>query len=285
MAVILSGLAGSVIPAILFSVMWLSRSGGLPQVLLALVISGCVSIVIGMLLLRRKLRNMGLNAPVGLKEILVISSPLMITSLTLTLRDRAGIWILGLFTTQTDIAVYGAAERLMVAVILPLLLVNSVIPPVIAELYARGERRNLEKTIRRVATLASIPAFAVLLGFLFFGPQILGLVYGNFYRQAGRILIVLSIAQLVNVWSGSCGIVLMMTGSQVTLMVITLVAGAVGVLLGAVLTYYHGALGMALAAAVALIVQNIGMWLSARINTGMWTHVSFVELSRNDRAR
>ncbi len=279
-AVLLSGLAGSALPALLLAVLWLARAGGLPQVLLVSVIAGGASILVGSWLLRRTTRGLGREGDIQLREMLIISAPLMVTGLIWTLKDRTAIWILGLFSTQADIAVYGAAERLMIIVVTPLLLVNFVIPPIVAEMYARGERRELEKTVRRVVSVASIPAFLALLVLLLFGSPILGLVYGDFYRQGDKILVILSIAQLVNVWAGSCGIVLMMTGHQVAMMLVTIFAGLVGIVLGVVLTFQFGASGMAIAASLSLVVQNVGMWLSAKRNSGIWTHVSLGELLR-----
>ena len=279
-AVLLSGLAGSAIPAVLLGTLWLARAGSLPQVLLVPVIAGGVSILVGSWLLRRTTRGLGRDGELQLREVLIISAPLMVTSLIWTLKDRTAIWILGLFSTQADIAVYGAAERLMLMVVTPLLLVNFVIPPIVAEMYAQGERSQLEKTVRRVVTLASIPAFLALLVLLLFGSPILGLVYGDFYRQGDKILVILSVAQLVNVWAGSCGIVLMMTGYQVAMMQVTVFAGLVGIVLGVVLTSQFGASGMAIAASTALVVQNVGMWLSAKSKAGIWTHVSLGELLR-----
>ncbi|NIR58784.1 MAG: flippase, partial [Gammaproteobacteria bacterium] len=55
------------------------------------------------------------------------------------------------------------------------------VPPYIAELYARGEKRRLERILRQTAALAGIPAIVVLVAFIFFGGPILGTFYPDSY--------------------------------------------------------------------------------------------------------
>jgi O-antigen/teichoic acid export membrane protein len=145
-------------------------------------------------------------------------------------------------------------------------------------MYAQGKKQELERMLRTVATLAGIPAFLILVGFIFLGGPILNLMFGSYYRDGAAILALLSIGQLVNVWAGSCGITLMMTGNQVTMMVVASICGAITVGIGIMVVGQYGATGVATAAAASLVLQNILMWLGARFTTGIWTHVGFTNL-------
>jgi O-antigen/teichoic acid export membrane protein len=154
-----------------------------------------------------------------------------------------------------------------------LMLVNLVVPPFIADLYARGERKRLERILRHTATLAGFPALLALAAFMLFGAPILGLVYGPAFREGATVLALLSLGRLVNVFTGSCGITMMMTGHQTKLMSITILTSALTVGGCLLVVRPFGTLGVAAAVCTGTIAQNIAMWLSTRYFTGMWTHV------------
>jgi O-antigen/teichoic acid export membrane protein len=104
------------------------------------------------------------------------------------------------------------------------------------------------------------------------GKPLLGIIYGDFYREGAIVLALLSLGQIVNVWAGSCGLTLMMTGHQRTMMGITVACGFF-VVAGAIwLVEGYGAAGVAAAAALAMILQNITMVLFAKQNTVVWTY-------------
>ena len=62
--------------------------------------------------------------------------PFLLIALTSFVLLSADVWILGFF--DQDVAVYGMASRLVTFVAMPLLVVNLVLPPIVAEMYARG---------------------------------------------------------------------------------------------------------------------------------------------------
>ena len=67
--------------------------------------------------------------------------------------------------------------------------------------------------LRTVATIAGLPALFALFTFIAFGDTLLFFIFGEFYVDAWVVLVVLSVGKLVNVWTGSCGVTLMMTGT------------------------------------------------------------------------
>lgn len=207
------------------------------------------------------------------KAMLVISAPLFVTIVMSTLRVQVDVWLLGAIASSQEVALYGAALRLVALVVTPLLVMNAVLPPIIAELSAQGKLPQLERLLRSVATLVGLPSLVILLLLSFGGAPILGLIYGEFYRQGATVLIILSVAQLLNVITGSCTLVLSMTGHQQVNMVITSVSALCAVVLGFFLTRYAGALGMAIASAVALTLQNLLSVLAVKRLLGIWTHV------------
>jgi O-antigen/teichoic acid export membrane protein len=91
--------------------------------------------------------------------------------------QTADIWILGALTSDTSDAVYANAYKLVTFVVMPLLVVNLVMPPIVAEMYAQGRTARLERTLRAFSTLSGVPSLLFLVGFMVLGKPILGLVY------------------------------------------------------------------------------------------------------------
>jgi O-antigen/teichoic acid export membrane protein len=244
--------------------------------------SSLASVMVAFWLLTRKvaaLPGRGRAAPrVGFGEILRVAAPILVVNLTLFVLEQAGLWVVGAFRPQEDVAVYGAAARLALLVEAPLVIVNAIVSPLIAEMYAQNRRRELESSLRAVATLSGIPASVVVLGCIFLGGPILGLVFGDYYRSGASVLALLSTAVLVSVWVGACHMSLMMTGHQTSLMVITFSWGIVTVVSSLALVGPYGITGVAAIVAAGVALQNISVLLWAKRVTGMWTHVGFTDL-------
>jgi O-antigen/teichoic acid export membrane protein len=207
------------------------------------------------------------------REVFAIAWPLLVTNVAIYLLGTGvDLWVLGAFRPHQDVAIYGAASRLMFLVVTPFLIMQGVVAPIVAELAARGRMRELERTVRFVATLTGIPAFFSLVAFLVAGGAVMGFLYGPFYRQGATILFVLSCGRLVAVWTGSCGVTLIMTGHQRVLMYITISFGLLSVVAGALLASQFGAIGIAFATAAVAAGQNLFTLLMAKRRVGVWTN-------------
>ena len=111
--------------------------------------------------------------------------------------DNASLWVGG--------AVLGALTSRCMALrfawctcALPLTLVNSVVQPVIAQLYATNDKPLLQRALRGVATLIGLPALGILTilcGIAAFGQPILGTINGPHYTQAALVLSILSVGR------------------------------------------------------------------------------------------
>src|ERR687894_697231 len=203
-------------------------------VLLAICSGGVNTLVAGWLLHRRVTRlppqalDEGRKADTKkvLREALSISSPLLIVTLLMMVMTQGAVWTIGAFLPQGELALYGAANRLVSMVTMPLAIVTAITPPLIAEMYFQGNREDLEHVLRNTAALTGIPAFLASIVCIFFASPILDLVYGNYYREGAVVLALLSIGLFANVCAGSCGIVLAYTGHQKTQMMITITISA-----------------------------------------------------------
>jgi O-antigen/teichoic acid export membrane protein len=254
---------------------WLTRgAASLNHVILITVAAMTISLMIALAILARRVLRLESGAELRTREVLSISMPLWVSSITAMLLLRVDLWILGAYVPKEELGFYFAAWRLVNLVSMPLMLVVLVVPPFIAELYARGEKKRLERVLRTAATLGGLPAFAVLVAFVFSGGPIMQLVYTAEFRAGATVLAVLSLGKIVNVWTGSCGVTMSMTGYQSPLMGITVVS-SIAVVVGCLLVVErYGAIGVASVVSGGLILQNLMQWLAARYFTGMWTHAS-----------
>lgn len=210
------------------------------------------------------------------QEMFRVARPLLVTSLGIYLLGHGiDLWILGAFRPTETVSLYGSAAKLVVLVATPMVIFSGVIPPLVAELHAQGKVRKLERTLRTGATIIGIPALLVLLVFIVAGPWVLDVIYGPFYRQAAPILVVLSSARAIAIWTGTCGIALMMTGHQRDMMWTTIVSACVSIAGGLLAAPRFGAMGVAVATGVGQLLQNGWQLLLARRRLGIWTHVTF----------
>jgi len=282
MATVFGGLLAGLLSAIAFFGLWqLQGHSDLQQAVLLSVLAGVVSVAISSLVLWRRLSSMesspGSESGNAL-SLLGIGWPLLVSNLTFFVITQVDLWVMGMFRPADEVAVYGAAVKTVSLVLMPLLIANAVVPPLISEMFARDELSRLESALRKVATLAGLPALLSLVVFLFFGDQVLVLLFGEFYKAGGVVLIILSLGQMVNVWAGSCGLAMALTGHQLYLMAISLFCGVITVSMACLLVEDYGGVGVAIATATGVGLQNVMMLLMTKRVLGIWTHVSWRSL-------
>lgn len=263
LASVFGGTISGILLAGCLGALWLARERAtLDTVLLLAVGSGLANALLASWFLRQKVTSLpSVDASLKVKEVLNVSWPLLTASLTYYMLTQADVWVLGTFRSEEEVGIYGLTVRLVTLLSMPLLIVNSVTPPLITEMYVRGERRELERVLRTISTLVALLTAPVLVAFVLFGGPILGVVFGEFYREGATALAVLSLGQLAAFWSGSCGMLLNMTGHQYPAMVITAFSAVVAVTVALATINSLGLLGAALGTSIGLTVQNLTLAL------------------------
>ena len=251
---------------------------GLRSVMLASIGSGAASSLLAALFLHKRIASLGtqgMENPISAGDELRDAFPILLISLTsFILLSAADLWILGIFRSDAEVAVYGAASRLVALIAMPLLLTNLVLPPIIAEMYAQGRTAELEGTLRSFSTLSGVPSLLVLIVFMLLGGPILGVVYGSGYQSAAMVLVLLSAGKLAAVWAGSCGAVLQFTGHQGSMLRVNLLTSPLFIIGALLVVRDYGPVGIASMTAAITVLQNAALVLVAKRKTGIWTHVS-----------
>ena len=129
---------------------------------------------------------------------------------------------------------------------------------------------------RSGVAITGIPAIALAILLIFWGDHVLSWVYGDPFFAAGwSVLIIMSIGQVTNACAGPCGIVLVMTGHERTIMVTTTASFLVALGMSIVLGLLYGKNGVAIGFSAALIQQNLLLLYYAYRKVGVWTFVTF----------
>ena len=283
LATVFGGVLTGILSMVLFLVLWLVQGhGNLSEVLALTLLAGTTSLIFSSVILWKKLITLpsAHGAVIRSSDILKMSWPLWVTNLTIFGLAQADLVIMGMFRSPEEVAVYGVVTRMIGLVGMPLMIMNAVISPLISEMYSQGEVGVLQRTLRTVSTLGSLPAIMIVGVFVVSGSSLLGVVFGEYYKSGGAILLILCIGQLINTMTGSCGMVLMMTGHQFAMMVITLVSGLLSIVTGCLLVRNYAGEGVAVASAAGLIAQNIAALLLAKAKVGIWTHIDHRVLKR-----
>jgi O-antigen/teichoic acid export membrane protein len=240
-------------------------------VALSMAFGTVVAIIAGALLLRR-VRALQGDGRVPRREVWAMAWPALITDVAIyVLGTGVDLLVLGAFRPLNEVALYGAASRLMMLAVAPYRILQGVTPPIISELYAQGRKKELEQALRAAATLAGIPAALVLGLFVVAGASVMGHVYGPFYRSGATVLAILTVGRLVAVWTGSCGLALMMTGHQKPMMYITVFSGVISITAGILVAPRFGAVGVAVATATTASMQNLLQLFLAKRLVGVST--------------
>lgn len=265
---------------LILTVLWsLNQPVLLINVIFSAVFSSLLALTIGVFLLNKKIKHYKSGGWVPSSELFSITAPLFIATLTLFIITNIDIFIVGANLKASDIAIYGAASKLVSIIVMPLLIINAVVPSLISELYAKEQCKELEKILRVTATFSCIPALIILSVFFFFTEDVLIVVFGEFYKESSNVLIILSIGQFFNVWAGSCGLVLMLTKHQVSMMYITMFTAMVLISGSIIVVKDYGVDGVAVVVAGSMMLQNLIMLFVVKIKLGIWTHVSMKNLS------
>ncbi|CAH9056770.1 hypothetical protein PSECIP111854_01860 [Pseudoalteromonas sp. CIP111854] len=176
-------------------------------------------------------------------------------SFSAVLMAEAAIVLLGVYGNAKEVAYFGIATRLVSLIAFVLLAFNSVTTPKFAALFKQGKHSELisyyQSSRRQSMFISSF--FAV---FFWASGEFLLSQFGEQYQQASEVLLVLLLTQLIKVFVGAAGQLLMMA-DRVTLQKYCITAGVCTLLVSCyILIPLFGALGAAFATLIATAVNN-----------------------------
>lgn len=239
-----------------------------------LCVTGALTLIVRATSTPRSLEPFG-QKKLRVRQFLQSSVPLLIQQLVAFGLPEADTMLLGSHSSAEEIAIYGSAKKLVFLGAVPLLLVNHAVQPFIVDFYSKRDSRQLTTLVRGTATFAGIPSFFVLLLMFSFPEFILGTLFGEGYSLAATPLRVLCVGAAGFVLTGSCGLVLVMTGHERTAMWSSVAIGLAYLIAAPLLILRYGIYGAAISAAGLQICSNLSAMLLVFYHERIWTGITF----------
>ena len=183
--------------------------------------------------------------------------PITMTSGLYVLNSQTDTILLGIFGSASDVGIYRVAIMSAGLVSFGLQAVNLAIGPHFARTHTVGDPSELRRLMALSSKMAVLVGLPIAGSLVFFGQDIVKLVFGSEYVSASGPLIILCLGQLANVATGSVGSLLIMTGEEVRYAKGIAIAVVANLIIGAVLIQEYGMIGAAISNALCFAGLNI----------------------------
>ncbi len=228
------------------------------QIMILNVIAGSVALFVGSRLVRRSfpLKTFEAHKIVDSHNWLPSLAPLMLVGGIYILNDQLATVLLGSLSDSRQVAIFSVAERWSRFIVFMLYSLNPALAPIFASLYAHNEKERLQRVVTLSAQVIAFFALIPLLAFAI-APKLFLSVFGNEFSLARIPLMILSVGQFMNAFTGSVGVLLSMTGYERIVVLGAGVGIAVNLLVGFLLIPDLHATGAAIGTSASAIVTNI----------------------------
>jgi O-antigen/teichoic acid export membrane protein len=176
--------------------------------------------------------------------------PLLMISGMHVINRQTDVVMLGVLEGVTAAGIFAVAARGVQLILFVTYAVHAPLAPRVAALYATGDMAGLQRVATASARVILAFSAAVALGFIVFGPWLLGF-FGDEFTAGAPALAILSVGHLLGAAGGVAGLILLMTGHERAAAVGTGVGAAANVVLNALLIPMFGLAGAATATATA----------------------------------
>ena len=196
------------------------------------------------------------------------TGPRAVATVAQTVLKRADVVMVAALRSPSEAAVYAAASRFVTLGQVGVQALQQALSPQLSAMFARDDRDGARE-VYQVTTLWSIVmAWPVYLACAVLAPVVL-VVFGEGYTQGAPVVVLLSLAMLVAVASGSVDTVVLMSGRSMLSLTNTLVTLVINVVLNLILIPPFGLVGAGVAWAVAIVVRNVLPLVQIRRALGM----------------
>jgi O-antigen/teichoic acid export membrane protein len=239
--------------------------------ILVIVVANIAVALLSLAYLYPRIHDAGSVYVADRRRMLMDAWPFWISSIATLALSQSDFWVLAVFRTEEELAVYGAALRIVMLASFSSGIVSSVLQPTVSDLHARGDRMRLERLLRLSHVAATLPTIGILLLLIIFPAAWMELLFGGAYRTGAVVLVILSMGDLLASLFGVPGMVLRMMDREKLVMKSILITGMITLILTIIVVDKYGAIGVALAAASGIVMQNAIAWYLARSLLGLRT--------------
>ena len=151
--------------------------------------------------------------PVDLR-LITVGRSFLLMSLALIVVDQIDIWLISIFGSSAEVAIYGAINRLARLIFFSLVIINSFSGPLIAERLHSNELIAVQRYASGGHWVAISAGIFVYLMYLGFSDFILRTFFGEEFLAGGQVLAFVGAYQLINCATGLAIIILSMSDNQ-----------------------------------------------------------------------
>lgn len=206
------------------------------------------------------------------KQLILFSLPTALTgffTVALPWMDRLFI---GYYRPETEVGIYQALSQTSILFAIIVNSFNAIFSPMIAELFHKQQSSQLEELFRistKWGIYVSVPAFLIVC----FAPQeLLTFLFGKVYSVGYLSLIILTIAQMINVATGAVSFLLIMTERQNLWLAISGSTLLINLVLNYFLIPKFGQVGAAIATAMSVtILFSLGLF-QVKMKLNLWPY-------------
>ncbi len=228
------------------------------------LVAGAVGLVLFAVLLRRLLRQTGLDrhfswrtVHLPVRAVAVFCGPVLLGSFVATATTEFPPVVLGDLGTDADVAAYRAVLPFALLNLGVLFSFSTLFTPAASRLLVRGERSEVRDLYWQNAIWVAVLTFPVLAMTTAFARQFTVATLGDRYASSALVLAVLSIGCYVNAVFGFNGITIQLLDRTRWILVVNVVTLGVLVTVAYVSVHLFGTLGAAVAVLVTLVTHNL----------------------------
>jgi len=242
---------------VLLIVLYFNNLFNYEKVVLFKIISLIIPLFVGSCFLIKKIRNfknkINFNYRLNYKSLLSLT---LIGGFQILL-ENIDLIIIGIFRDLGEVGVYRVCVQMGSIVSFGLVSINQILHPEIARLYAQKNLFELQKIINFSSKIILVLGLFFVCLYIIFGKFILTSIFGSEYSEGYLILVVISIAQLINSAFGSVGAILNMTGNEIYTLKGMMISLIMNVFLNILLIPSYGMIGAAISLTFSYLIWNM----------------------------
>lgn len=198
-----------------------------------------------------------------------------LTFMTITgvmqMADLIGIILTRAYAGPAQAGLFQSSYQLSTLVLFGLGAITMAVSPYFAQMHEAGEVAKLAKLARRAAQGATVFAAAMAMLIITIGDIIMAFLYGSDFSEGQPILVIVTIAYLIQASTGASAPLLNACGYEGKLLRIAIASMVAGVATSATLIPIFGGIGTALGIVASMTILNIGTWWQCRRLIGIDT--------------
>jgi O-antigen/teichoic acid export membrane protein len=196
------------------------------------------------------------DSPFSMKEHLIISLPMIMTSFIQLLNGKVDTIMLGIYTDTASVGIFSVALKISIITNFMISSLKTIALPKISELFWKEDMDNLKVIVSKstnVIMLFSIPISIILLVF----PEFILSMVKDGFESGATTLRILAFTQLLNSMCGLVGAFMNMTGHQSYFTRLVIISTVVNIALNALWIPVWGMEGAAWATLISTSIWNI----------------------------